>query len=394
MKISLYWLLCACIIVSTFSCTETDVCVSDPQLCDTLQCGEDLVINYDTLTHAPTPYDLVLPQFLDPNTFVNPPNNPLTNEGVALGRLLFHDPILSLDTSLACASCHAANFGFTDNGNALSAGVTGELGTRNAMPLMNLAWAPRLFWDGRSATLEEQALEPVPNPLEMHLIWDDAICRLMNTTDYRIKFYEAFGVEYINRQDVANALAQFERTMISGNALYDKLIDPSSGISVSDLPNSALVEQGYTLFTSEAGDCFHCHGDANTGYQFTDYSYHNNGLDAAATVDDFVDKGLGDVTGNPNDNGLFKTPSLRNVALTAPYMHDGRFATLEEVIDHYSSNVKVSPTIAPIILADFEPTGEGTRGKNFSPQEKAALIAFLETLTDTAFVNNPAFSAP
>ena len=362
-----------------FSCCEEEI----PNNAGT--CGENLTIDWNSLNDTPTAYELNIPQ-----TFQNiasgmniPPDNQLTEEGVALGRMLFYDPILSGDSTQSCASCHNASFAFTDNGEALSIGIDGIAGNRNAMALFNLAWVPRLFWDGRSETLEEQALEPVPNPIELHQEWPDAVCKLMNSEMYRKAFYEAFGTKEITPTEVTKAIAQFERTMISGNSKFDLAITPGSGVQLTK-----QEELGYALFIDESGgDCFHCHVDP--AFLFTDNQFHNNGLDEVANLNDFADKGLGEVTGEEADNGLFRTPTLRNIALTAPYMHDGRFETLEEVLDHYSEGIKSSPNLDFIIQADF-----GIPGKQLTQTEKEAIIAFLHTLTDTTFINNPAFSNP
>lgn len=344
-------------------------------------CGEDLQIDWESISTTNEAYPL--PQYATlPQNVPNNPDNPTTVEGVELGRRLFYDPILSGDSTQSCASCHAQTFGFTDNLKALSMGIDGTLGTRNAMALINLTWVPRLFWDGRSMGLEAQALEPVTNPVEMHNTWENAICDIMNSVDYRKRFYKAFGIKTINKEDVAKAIAQFERTLISGTSKYDLANIPGSGVF--------LTEQeyyGYSIFFNEVADCFHCHTGA--GNLFTDNQFHNNGLDSVATLNDYADKGLGDVTKDPQDNGYFRTPTLRNIALTAPYMHDGRFQTLEEVVDHYSDHVKQSENVDPTIKVFFK---DG--GKHLSSDDKAAVVAFLKTLTDTAFVNNPAFKNP
>ncbi|MGB0839884.1 MAG: cytochrome-c peroxidase [Chitinophagales bacterium] len=372
------------------ACQEDDDCPDggggDPM--EMPEDGEELNIDFDALTHNPTAYEFNIPPYMPNIQGYIPSDKPVTVEGVALGKKLFHDPILSIDYSMACASCHNQELAFTDDGEAFSTGVDGSIGTRNAMPLFNLAYHLQgLFWDGAAASLEEQALEPVPNPHEMNLPWEDAIARLMVAEDYRILFYEALGVTTITPEDVADALAQFERTLVSTTSKYDLALTPGSGIFLNDLEDT-----GRELFILEAtaggADCFHCHGDP--GQLFTDNTFHNNGLDTAFDCADFEDKGLGGVTGDCNDNGKFKTPSLRNIALTAPYMHDGRFATLEEVIDHYSEGIHPSATLDPIIASKFG-DGEDEFGLGLNDAKKEALIAFLHTLTDTAFINNPEF---
>lgn len=346
------------------------------------ECGSNLVIDYNQYTYAPTAYNLVIPPTL-PQTMPIPANNPLTEEGIALGRKLFYDPILSADSTQACASCHAIDFAFSDHNKRFSTGIDGIEGNRNSMALINLGWTNRLFWDGRANGLEDQALAPVTNPIEMHNTWENAVCDLMASKDYRIDFYKAFGVKEITQTEVTKAIAQFERTLISGQSKFDLASTPGTGVFFTE-----QEDYGFQLFYDEyGGDCFHCHGDP--GKFFTDNLFHNNGLDNIPSGGQFADKGLGEVTGRPEDNGLFRTTTLRNIALTAPYMHDGRFATLEDVLEHYSEHIQPSPTIDVLMITDF-----GGTGKHMTQEEKDALIAFMHTLTDTAFVNNPAFKNP
>jgi cytochrome c peroxidase len=342
-------------------------------------CGKTLTFNWDSIGYNPTPYALDIPMTLP--AMPQPPDNPLTVEGIALGRKLFYDPILSGDSTQSCASCHAQVFGFTDSGKRFSKGIDQLEGNRNSMPLINLGYNLGFFWDGRENSLESQALRPVENPIEMHETWTNAICKIMNLPDYRHAFYKAFGAKDITPTEVTKAIAQFERTMVSGKSKFDLALQPGSGVFLSDDEYA-----GYLMFTTEEADCFHCHQfNANL---FNDNVLHNNGLDSIVNTSDFVDIGYGAITQNPYDNGKFRTPTLRNIALTAPYMHDGRFSTLEQVVDHYSHGIKPSPSLDPTIASKF-----GT-GKHFTDQQKQNLIAFLHTLTDTTFINNPAFSKP
>ncbi|MEN8928265.1 MAG: cytochrome c peroxidase [Flavobacteriales bacterium] len=324
-----------------------------------------------TSASGPTPYQLQIPQtfslFLPPPTI--PASNPMTVEGVALGKKLFFDPQLSADNSLSCAGCHNPAQSFDDT-NRFSTGINGIAGTRNAMPIFNHAWntAEKFFWDGRATTLEVQALDPVVNPIEMHDTWANVVSKLQANAAYPPMFAAAFGSTTIDSVMATKALAQYERTLISGNSKFDKYLLRQINLTSSEL-------NGFSLFMSESGaDCFHCHGDPNNPL-WTDNLFHNNGLDAS-----FTDNGLGAVTGNPADNGKFKTPSLRNLVYTAPYMHDGRFKTLDEVIDHYSDSLRPSSTVSPLLKN--VPSG----GVRLTIQEKADLKAFLLTLTDTAFV--------
>ena len=327
-----------------------------------------------------TPYELKIPvlfsQYLIPPHI--PKNNPTTIEGVQLGRKLFYDPILSGNNTQSCASCHNQTSGFSDNGNQFSTGIDGFQGSRNSMPIFNLAWNSdtNFFWDGRSKGLEEQVLSPVINPIEMHDKWPNVANKLQNSNDYPLLFYKAFGTVIIDSILVSKAISQFERTLISGNSKLDKRLRNEVVLSPEE-------ESGYDLFKTEDGaDCFHCHGDPYNPL-WTDNKFHNNGLDAV-----FADNGLGDITGNPADNGKFRTPSLRNLIFTAPYMHDGRFATLDEVITFYSTGLQHSSTIDP----NMKKVAQG--GVQLTPLEMNHLKAFLLTLTDSSFITNTEFSQP
>jgi cytochrome c peroxidase len=299
-----------------------------------------------------------------------PPDNPTTVQGVALGRRLFYDSILSGDDTQSCASCHAQQFGFSDHGLRFSVGIDGVAGRRNAQALMNVGWNRGSFWDGRAATLEDQALEPVPNPIEMHQDWDEAEAEVRARPEYAELFRAAFGTPEVTRRRIVQAIAQFERTLISADSRYDRFLRSGQGLSASEL-------RGYVLFFTERGDCFHCHVD----HTFTDQAFHNNGLDSV-----FVDQGRAEITGRPQDVGMFKTPTLRNVEFTAPYMHDGRFATLEEVVRHYNSGGVGSPNVDPFIRVG--------RGLGLSAQDEQDLVAFLKALSDSSFIANPAFASP
>lgn len=336
-----------------------------------LNCSNEAVDGY-----APTPLTLEIPQLFSDHIIapVIPNDNPQTVEGVALGKKLFFDTILSADGTQSCFSCHSPENAFTDN-TATSNGVDGNFGTRNSMPLFNLAWNynERFTWDGKELSLERQALEPVQNPIELHSNWDDVVDRLQLHSAYPKLFQKAFNTNTITKALVAKAIAQFERTLISANSKFDKYTLGETSLTVQEL-------NGLDLFLREdKGDCFHCHGSPNNPL-WTDNAFHNNGLDAT-----FTDLGLGGVTGDPNDNGKFRTPSLRNLAFTAPYMHDGRFATIDAVINHYSEGLQNSTTIDPLM----KKVDEG--GVQLTLQEKADLKAFLLTLTDTSFTTNPNF---
>ncbi len=321
-------------------------------------------------TFDPTHLELTIPQgFPD---MIIPDDNPTTVEGVALGRLLFYDEILSGNDSQSCATCHNQSFAFSDNGKKTSEGIDGIEGNRNAPAVINIGWLPSLFWDGRANTVEDQALGPVPNPIEMHLSWTDAMSKLNNDANYPDLFFKAFGTYEIDSTLVVKAIAQFERTLISSNSKWDSYLKGEVALTQAEA-------KGFEIFFTEKGDCFHCH----TTILFTDNLFHNNGMDST-----FSDNGLSNITNNPNDIGKFKTPTLRNIEFTAPYMHDGRFATLEEVIDFYSEGIVWSSTIDPLM----KKVSQG--GVHLNEEEKNNLIAFIKTLTDTTFVVNSDYSNP
>ncbi|WP_198659380.1 cytochrome-c peroxidase [Winogradskyella aurantiaca] len=322
-------------------------------------------------SYSPISAPLDIPEVFENNILppVIPLDNPQTEEGIALGRRLFFDRILSGDGSQSCASCHQPQLAFSDD-NPTSRGIEGELGTRNTMPIFNLAWnySERFAWDGKELSLERQVLEPVSNPIEMNSDWDEVIDRLNAHPDYPTLFNQAFPNEPISADLVTKAIAQFERTLISANSKFDRYL-------LGEVSLTANEENGLNVFMDEArGDCFHCHGSPNNPL-WTDNDFHNNGLDAT-----FTDLGLGAITGDPTDNGKFRSPSLRNLAYTAPYMHDGRFDSLEEVIDFYSEGLQASPTIDPLM----KKIDQG--GVQLTDQDKADLIAFLLTLTDPSFL--------
>ena len=233
----------------------------------------------------------------------------------------------------------------------------------------------KYFWDGRANGVEGQAFGPVVNPIEMHNTWPGAVASLQAHPDYPTLFDAAFETAVIDSGLVTKAIAQFERTLISGDARFDQFLREEINLTPAEF-------RGLELFMTEGADCFHCHGNPGNPL-WTDNDFHNNGLDAT-----FSDLGRGAISGNAFDNGKFKTPSLRNLVFTAPYMHDGRFETLDEVLDHYSTGVTISPTIDPLMQFSFQ------GGVQLTTDERADLMAFLLSLTDSSYVNNPAFQAP
>jgi cytochrome c peroxidase len=304
-----------------------------------------------------------------------PADNPLTQEGVALGRQLFHDVRLSVNQTQACASCHDQTRAFAD-ARRFSLGAEQQMGKRNAMPLFNLAWQPSFFWDGRAATLREQVLMPIQDAHEMNETLPNVISKLSADPECTQAFAKAFGSAEITPERVAKALEQFLLTLVSQESRFDR-----AARKVAELTESE--KRGLQLFVTEfdpkrglrGADCFHCHG----GTLFTSQPFASNGLELAED-----DLGRMAVTKNAADRGKFKTPSLRNVALTAPYMHDGRFNTLEEVVEHYSSGVRRSATLDPNLAKHPE------AGIQLTTQEKADLVAFLKTLTDESFTGTAA----
>jgi cytochrome c peroxidase len=338
----------------------------------------------DNTRYLPTPYNLEIPSHF-PDMII-PADNPMTVEGVELGRFLFYEKRLSGDNTQSCASCHLPSASFSDP-NQYSTGIDGIQGTRHSMALVNLGWEDFFFWDGRKTTLETQILEPVPNPIEMHQSWKRTVEKLNADVNYRNRFFKAFGEEGIDSIKATKAIAQFIRTLISGESKFDVMYKYENNLSLNSSEQAILqtvdVEEwaGYDLFKSLNGaDCFHCHN----GPLMRVKKFSNNGL-MPNSVDD---RGRAGVTNNPEDNYKFKVPTLRNIALTAPYMHDGRFATLDEVIEHYSSGIHMSPTIDPLI--EFGSQG----GVQLDAQEKYLLKKFLLTLTDQKFVLNPNFQDP
>ncbi len=319
----------------------------------------------------------------------------LTEEGIALGKKLFFDPILSADNTQSCGSCHNQKWGFTDNGKAVSIGIDGVAGRRNSMPLFNLAWSPSFFWDGRRPTLKIQAFDPVVDPVEMHNTWPNALKSLQGHPEYPELFKKVYGVEDFDSSHVVDAIAQFEMTLISAGSEFDRIIKEVGIDFQGVIPpfRDPDAYQGFLIFNREprrragdppGGDCFHCHGGSGN-ILFTSNLFMNNGLD------ENPNPGLYEHTKNPSDIGKFKVPSMRNLGFTAPYMHDGRFQTLEEVIDFYNEGVNPnSPNISPIMVKE-----RGlANGLRLSDTEKRQLIAFLETLNDSSFIENPAFQNP
>lgn len=282
--------------------------------------------------------------------------NPLSEQGIELGRRLYYDPILS-NTGQSCSSCHFQNNSFT------------EL-TSNSLVHVNLGWHQHFLWNGSvEGTLEDAML------FEVEDFFSTNVSALQQHVDYPVLFKKVFGTDLISSKNIAFALAQFVRSMVSANSRFDKYLAGELMLNSQEL-------SGMDIFLTERGDCFHCH---SVGL-LTDNSFHNTGLDDTFTA---LNWGRYGVTANTSDIGKFKTPTLRNVELTMPYMHDGRFSTLEEVVEFYNSGVHLTSYADPIMT---KPGKEF--GLQLTSQDKADLVAFLKAFTDTSFIQNPKFGHP
>jgi cytochrome c peroxidase len=333
--------------------------------------------NYATLTLPPA--FLVQPILGQDNT---PANNHVSDLGATLGRALFYDKRLSLNQTVSCSSCHQREHGFSDPAR-FSKGFQGGLTGRNSMGLTNARWYLRraFFWDERAATLEDQVLQPIQNATEMGMTLPDLVSRLSAEPYYATLFTNAFGDATVTSDRISKALAQFVRSIVSTQSKYD------AGVATGFTNFTAQENQGRQIFNNPAqGNCAACHGTDNF---VPGPVIFNNGLE-----NPYVDKGVGAISGRTQDEGLFKVPSLRNIALTAPYMHDGRFATLEEVVDFYNAGVVNHPNLSAPLRNPGGPNAGQPRRLNLSDAQKAALVAFLNTLTDTSVTTDEKFSDP
>lgn len=345
--------------------------------------NKDKGIDLTDIAYDPQPYVVDYPEYFP--DLSDPVDNPLTYDGVQLGRHLFYDPIISVDSSMTCVSCHDPKKAFTD-GLAVSPGVDGSLGKRSAMSLVNVGFVRKdFFWDGRSPSLEHQAVLPIEDPLELQDDWDNVEKKLQNSELYRNLFRKAFGIsnsDEMTRDLAGKALAQFQRIIVSANSKFDREQQGRTFFN-SDQQN------GFDMFfdTNQVlpdAECGHCHNWP----LFTTNEFFNNGITQVESLDDYPDKGLGALTDYRFDNGKFRTPTLRNIELTAPYMHDGRFATLEDVLDHYSSGGHKSDNLDPLIVSKEE------GGLGLTSGQKEDIIEFLRTLTDTSYLKNPDVLSP
>ncbi len=293
--------------------------------------------------------------------------NPLTTDKVMLGRALFYDPILSRDSTISCSSCHSPFTAFAHVDHALSHGIENRIGTRNAPALMNLAWQKTFMWDGAINHLDMQPLAPISNKDEMDEKTERVIAKVQHSKIYPTLFYKAFGDSIISGEHALKAISQFLLTVISANSKYDSVMRKLTAFNAQE-------KNGYKLFQQ---NCSSCH----TEPLFTNLEFKNSGLPLDTTLNDY---GRMKVTHNVADSLKFKVPTLRNIEFTYPYMHDGRFKRLAEVVNHYTSGIEQSKTLAKELQKPID----------LSCNQKVDLIAFLLTLTDKEFLFNPKYAYP
>ena len=335
-------------------------------------------------TEPPTPLAVPIPDRLVPMPI--PADNPLTVQGVELGRYLFYDVILSGDNNLSCASCHVQEHSFTD-GKKVSVGAGGASGTRNSMPLINLAWHTSFFWDGRAATLEEAVLSPIQSPIELNQPLGALEAELRARPEYVQRFRRAFPGELPTANNVAKALSQFLRTIVS----FDSLMDGDYDNMSPQLVHGHRVLRELPLGIKHDGEdlCDRCHRHAYGLKEpkgmglFIDDAFRNNGIAESK------DRGREAVTGKSSDRGLFKVPTIRNLRFTAPYMHDGRYATLREVVVNLNSHIQASPTLDPVLMHKGKPMRMG-----LSDDDIDAAVAVLLVFSGPDVTTNPAYSDP
>lgn len=342
-------------------------------------CAEDPHSNTPAIVLDSSPYTLNIGAFPSPALAAD---NPLTVQKVALGRMLFYEKRLSLDNSMSCASCHRQEHAFSDT-SRLSIGVHGLPGKRQAMAIFNMAWNENgFFWDGRAPLLRNQSLMPIEDSLEMAENLGNVIDKLAALPNYRNQFIRAFGTDEITAERMGLAMEAFMVSISSVNSRYDAFLKGEIQLSASEERGRWLFFQEYNPFFPEqsGADCAHCHSNLN----FENDLYMNNGIDAS----EFGDPGRALVTADPMDHGKMKVPSLRNIALTPPYMHDGRFRSLEDVLHHYNTGIQSSATLDPALAMTLP------NGLLLSDQDIIDLVAFLHTLTDRDLINQEAFSNP
>ncbi len=332
------------------------------------------------VTYDGTPHAFSYGSFPAPNF---PTDNALTVQGVLLGRMLFYEKKLSKNNQISCADCHQQKFAFDDTAR-FSIGVLGLKGKRQAMAIFNMAWHKNeFFWDGRAHLLRDQSLMPIQDTLEMFETLPNIVSKLSGNPVYKAQFTRAFESGEITTLNISKAMEQFMNSIISNGSKYDRYLAGTATLTPSEDNGRKLFFKEYNqFFPAESGaECSHCH----SGFNFTNNEYMNNGLDTDASITDI---GREKVTNNVADKAKFKVPSLRNIELTGPYMHDGRLKTLEEVVDHYNNGLKPSTYLDPAL--------ENTRGTGLmlSAQQKQDLVNFLKTLTDYSLLTNPAYQNP
>ena len=333
--------------------------------------GETVIITDDGPMTVTNPLlDFTVPSNF-PDATYSIIQNPPTEKGFELGKRLFYDGKLASDGVVSCGFCHIQSFAFTHHTHITSHGVGGQIGSRNAQPLHNLAFMNEFTWDGAATFLDTQPIIPITSEIEMNETVSNVISKLAADDDYPTLFAEAFGSEGVSADRLFKALSQFMVMMVSANSKFDKL-ERGEAVTFTDQENA-----GRAVFDAK---CASCHA----GTLQTDQSYRNNGLPVDPAYNDI---GRERVTGLPDDNRKFIVPSLRNIEVTFPYMHDGRIATLEEVLDFYTDGMADSPTLD----AQFR-RPDGTLGLDISPEEKGQLIAFLKTLTDNDFIEDRRFA--
>ena len=333
-----------------------------------------------TISLDETPYVMNIGDFPAP---IIASDNKLTVQGVKLGRMLFYETALSKDGTMACASCHRQKHAFSDT-NAFSIGVEGLPGKRQAMAVINMAWnTNEFFWDGRAHLLRDQSILPIQDKLEMNETLENVVSKLSSKKNYKDQFKRTFGSEEITSHKVSLALEQFMNSIVSVDSKYDKFLRGTATLTASEERGRVLYFAEYNEFfpNTSGADCAHCHSPTN----FSNNQYMNNGLDTDASL---KDDGRENATKNAMDKGKMKVPSLRNIALTTPYMHDGRFTTLEEVVGHYNNGLQVSTTLDPALASTMN------TGLRLDAKDEADLVAFLKTFTDQTFLNNKEYSDP
>ncbi|MFC2101066.1 cytochrome-c peroxidase [Bacteroidota bacterium] len=345
-----------------------------------LSCKKETPIS-DPIPYQATPYQFEIPLHFPTNLNI-PEDNPMTVEGVELGRYLFYDERLAgrADEGLymSCGTCHLQENSF-ENGSGHGIGIDGGITANVMLPLINLLWNPGTYaWNGSVPSIEDDIMGVVTDPTEFNSTHEKVVNAISNISRYPPKFEKAFGTSEVTMDRIAKALAQFIRTFVTSNSRFDQWMRGETQLTPEEL-------QGFVLFTTEEGaDCFHCHGgDGNP--LFTTHLFYNNAKDGPS-INDPSDRYS--VTGIVSDKGAYKATTLRNISKTGPYMHDGRFSTLDEVIDHYSQGLVWSPHVHPLMHKIVD------GGAQLIPQEKVSLKAFLLSLTDEEFINNPDLGKP